>query len=220
MPSKKLDAETGLTELQEGFCQQFLVDLQPKAAAVRAGYSPKVASVKAHHMLKTEKILKRISYLKALRMRRLTLSQDDVLRSWAEIGMFDIRELYHSDGRMKKPHELSASAAQVVSGMKVKQSKVRTYRSDTENEDGEEVEEFDVHIEEVVEYKTNDKHTALTNMAKHLGMLNDTVEHDLAKEFKELLGSLNPTMGPESAREKDITPSHEGPNLLPAPSGE
>ena len=218
MPGAKLDPQTKLTELQEEFCQQYLVDLKPKAAAIRAGYSPKVAAVKAHHMLREEKILKRIAYLKSLRSRRLALSQDDVLRSWAEIGTFDIRELYHEDGRMKKPHELSAVAGQVVSGMKVKQSKVRTYRSTEENEDGEEVEEFDVHIQEVVEYKTNDKHTALTNMAKHLGMLNDTMEHDLSKSFRELLGSLNPTMGPESA--KDITPDAAGPDLLPAPIDE
>lgn len=211
---RKLDPVTRLTELQEEFCQQYLIDLKGKAAALRAGYSKKTAAVKAHLMLKDEKIQDRIADIKRQRMRRIGLSQDDVLRSWYEMGTFDIRELYHEDGRMKQPHELSAVAAQVVSGMKVKQSRVRTYREDHE-ENGEDVTDVTVQINEVVEYKMYDKHTALTNMAKHLGMLSDNGVEDLAKAFQELIGGLAPTMGPESAREKDITPNAD---LLPAPN--
>lgn len=192
---------SGLTELQEEFCQQFIVDLDGKAAAIRAGYSEVTAAVKACKMLKMSKIQDRIAVLKRSRMRRLGLAQEEVLSAWAEIGLFDIRELYHEDGRMKLPHELSARAAQVVAGVKVRQRKILTRNVEDEGED----EVLETQVEEVVEYKLNDKHTALTNAAKHLGLLKDTVEHDFTKTFKDLLDNLNPTMGPPG--EKDVTDS-------------
>lgn len=201
--AKKIAA--GLTPLQEEFCRQYVIDCKGGAAALRAGYSEKSAHISACNMLKDPKIQDRIAVLKQQHLARLGLTETDVAAMWANIAMFDIRELYHEDGRMKLPHELSATAGQVVNNAKVKQTKVRTYRT---GEEGDEV--VEVHIDEVVEYKTEDKMSALNSAARYLGMMSDTLEHDLSKSFKELLGSLSPTIGPESA--KDVTP---GATLLP-----
>lgn len=190
MAKRKLPS--GLTENQEEFCQQFIIDLDAAKAAKRAEYAhPQVAGCK---LMKIEKVQKRIMELKRDRMHRTMISQDEVLIQWADIGLFDIRELYHEDGRMKLPHELSATAAQVVASAKVKQVKKRTYHSGDEDD-----EVTEVYIDEVVEYKLNDKHTALTNLAKHLGILDkDDAVGELTKSFTEIMDRLAPTVGPTS----------------------
>lgn len=190
--AKKNRLPNGLTQSQEEFCQQFIIDLDAAAAAKRAEYAvPAVAGCK---LLKVEKVQKRIMELKRSRMHRTMVTQDEVLIQWADIGLFDIRELYHEDGRMKLPHELSAVAAQVVASAKVKQVKKRTYHSGDEDD-----EVTEVYVDEVVEYKLNDKHTALTNMAKHLGLLDkEDAVGELTKSFTEIMDRLAPTVGPTS----------------------
>lgn len=141
----------GLTERQEAFCQFYIIELDGQKASIMAGYSKKGAIQRGYKLLRTEPVQNRIRELKAARMRRTMITQDEVLVQWADIGCFDIRELYHEDGRMKLPQELSATAAQVVASAKVKQTKVRRYATGDE-----EAEEVEIHIDEVVEYKLNE----------------------------------------------------------------
>ncbi len=193
MPNKKR-LPHGLTAQQEEFCQQYLVDLDGPAACVRADYAAGSKASTAYKMLQMEKIQTRIMQLKRDRMHRTMVTQDEVLIQWADIGLFDIRQLYHEDGRMKLPHELSATAAQVVASAKVKQVKKRTYSSGDEDN-----EVTEVYIDEIVEYKLNDKHTALTNLAKHLGLLDkEDPVGELTKTFTEIMDRLAPTVGPTS----------------------
>ena len=64
-----------LTPKQERFCEEYLVDLAPRAAAARAGLSPGTGSQLMAH----PKVLARIEELKAARSARVNLKADDVL---------------------------------------------------------------------------------------------------------------------------------------------
>lgn len=161
---------------QELFCQEYLKDYDAVNACRRAGYSEAKARKKAYLNLRNETILNRINELNKQRFRRLAMDADDVLREWAMIGTFDIRELFNENGTMKAPHELSDVAAQVVSGLKIKKTQLGGIEK-TE-----------------VEYKLNDKHTALTNVAKKLNMFDR--EDGEVGTLGGLIDRLDSTVGP------------------------
>lgn len=54
-----------LTDKQEMFCREYLVDLNATQAAIRAGYSDKTARSQANRMLTNVDIEKRIQELKS-----------------------------------------------------------------------------------------------------------------------------------------------------------
>lgn len=199
--------EQGLTELQERFCQEFIIDLKGKASAMRAGYSEKTAAVKACRMLRQKKIQDRIAHLKNMRMRQTGMTQKEVLREWAVIGTFNAKELFTPEGKPKLPSEWSDEIGHAVSGFKVKRINRRVYKV---NEDTPEEEEV-TYIEDVIEVKLNDKHTALNNMAKHLNMYREDNEGKGLKTVTEILEHLKPTVGPPG--ENDA--AGNGVSLLP-----
>lgn len=68
-----------LTEKQEAFCREYLVDLNGTQAAIRAGYAESGASVEASRMLGIPKIQEYVSVLREQRNKRIDVSQDYVL---------------------------------------------------------------------------------------------------------------------------------------------
>lgn len=82
-----------LTNKQELFCQEFLVDRNAARAAIRAGYSKKTAYSVASENLTKPDIRSRIDELDAERATRLKLKQDDVLQRLWDIATADVTEL-------------------------------------------------------------------------------------------------------------------------------
>lgn len=64
---------------QERFCQEYLIDLNGKAAAIRAGYSAKCADNTAYKLLNKPGIMARIRELLAMRSVRTGIDQDWVI---------------------------------------------------------------------------------------------------------------------------------------------
>ncbi len=73
-----------LTDKQEVFCQEYLIDLNGTKALIRAGYSEKGAKSSASKLLAKGNVKKRINELKAGRTERTKL---DLLRGLSVIGM-------------------------------------------------------------------------------------------------------------------------------------
>lgn len=69
-----------LTDKQELFCHEYLVDLNATQAAVRAGYSEKTAQEQASRLLSNVMVQCRIAQLKAERNERVQINADYVLR--------------------------------------------------------------------------------------------------------------------------------------------
>jgi phage terminase small subunit len=80
MPKK-----ANLTEKQERFCREYLIDLNGSAAAIRAGYSQNGASVQATRLLGIAKVKAKITELLAESKKRVDLRLDDVLRELKKI---------------------------------------------------------------------------------------------------------------------------------------
>lgn len=83
-PSKEPKTKK-LTELQERFCQEYLVDLNATGAARRAGYKAKRLDQAAYEVLRKPEIEARIAQLQLERGRRTRITQDYVLENLEEV---------------------------------------------------------------------------------------------------------------------------------------
>ncbi|EPY9203323.1 terminase small subunit [Morganella morganii] len=90
-----------LTDKQEMFCREYLVDLNATQAAIRAGYSDKTARSQANRMLTNVDIEKRIQELKSERGERLAIDADYVLQRLVEIDQMDVADILLSNGEIK-----------------------------------------------------------------------------------------------------------------------
>jgi phage terminase small subunit len=71
---------------QQRFVQEYLVDLNGKQAAIRAGYSAKTAEQSASRLLRSVKVKTAVEEAKAARAERLKMKADEVLTLIAMIA--------------------------------------------------------------------------------------------------------------------------------------
>lgn len=75
-----------LTEMQRKFCDEYLIDLNAKQAAIRAGYSERTAQEQASRLLSNVKVQDYLKKRKEDRIERTEITQDFVLRELYEIA--------------------------------------------------------------------------------------------------------------------------------------
>ncbi len=90
-----------LTDKQEMFCREYLIDLNATQAAIRAGYSEKTANRTASENLSKPDIQIRISELMKERSDRLQIDADYVLNRLVEIDQMDVLDILLSNGEIK-----------------------------------------------------------------------------------------------------------------------
>ncbi|VTP12686.1 Terminase small subunit [Phytobacter ursingii] len=90
-----------LTDKQEMFCREYLIDLNATQAAIRAGYSEKTANEQGAQNLAKVSIRERISELKAQRNDRIDIDADYVLRRLTEIDQMDVIDILNEVGDLK-----------------------------------------------------------------------------------------------------------------------
>jgi hypothetical protein len=88
----------GLNEKQMRFCEEYIVDLNPKAAAIRAGYSAQTANDTARKILDSVPGKRYIAHLKVERAKKLEVSQERIVEELARICYADHRTFYDKDG--------------------------------------------------------------------------------------------------------------------------
>lgn len=147
-----------LTEKQKIFCEEYVIDFNGTQAAIRAGYSKKTSNVTSSENLAKPYIQSYIQKLIKDREKRTEINADMVVKELAKIAFFDIRKIFHQDGRLVNPRDLDDDTARVISGIKVRDVK-----------NGED-------IETIIEYKLNDKFKSLESLGKHLGMFDKTIK--------------------------------------------
>ena len=91
-----------LTDKQEKFCLQYIVDLNGTQAAIRAGYSKKTADVIATQNLVKLSIKKRIDELKEKAAKEAGVSIQDVLDGFKTIAFGKISK------NLNNKHKISA----------------------------------------------------------------------------------------------------------------
>ncbi len=86
-----------LTDKQEMFCREYLIDLNATQAAIRAGYSAKAANVQGAQNLSKINIQNRISDLKLQRNKQINIDAAYVLNRLIEIDQMDVLDIMTDD---------------------------------------------------------------------------------------------------------------------------
>lgn len=114
-----MPAARKLTPRQEAFVREYLIDLNGKAAAIRAGYAPKQAVVQGVRLVKVCKPY--IDAELAKRAKKATLTADRVLEEISRVGLCDAAELFDEDGRLLPLREMPESVRRVVASIEVEE---------------------------------------------------------------------------------------------------
>jgi len=158
-----------LTDKQELFCKEYLIDLNATQAAIRAGYSEKTAREIARKMLTKVDIETRIQKLIEERSKRTEITSDNVLKELAKIGFADIKDFleYKTEKTKVRLDDL---------GKQIIDYKIIIDAKDSSEIDGTLVNEVSISKDGTFKFKLHDKLSALEKIGKHLKMFTDKVE--------------------------------------------
>lgn len=149
-----------MTEKQQRFIDEYLIDLNATQAAIRAGYSVKTAKDIGCQNLAKLNIQQAISEKMAERSKRTGVNQDRIVLELAKIAFVNAVDVIDSDDATIKAGATADDTAAIQS-VKVKMIPTK---------EGEGVER---------EIRLNDKLKALELLGKHLGMWNDKLDVNL-----------------------------------------
>ena len=82
-----------LTDKQQRFVEEYMVDLNATQAAIRAGYSLETAEQIGYQLLQKTSVLKAISQARQAQQARTAITADKVLMEIANVALADAREL-------------------------------------------------------------------------------------------------------------------------------
>ncbi|EOG3907612.1 terminase small subunit [Salmonella enterica] len=108
-----------LTDKQEMFCREYLVDLNATQAAIRAGYSDKTAQEQSSRLLSNVMVQNRISVLKSERNEKVGVDAAYVLRRLTEIDQMDVLDVLLANGELKPVKDWPKVWRTTLSGMDV-----------------------------------------------------------------------------------------------------
>lgn len=149
-----------LTDKQQRFVDEYLIDLNATQAAIRAGYSVKTANEQGSQNLAKLSIQQVIAERMAERSRRTGVNQDRVVLELAKIAFVKMTDIVDSEGNIKG--DAAEDDLACIESVKYK-------HSDT-----------DTGYSEEREVKIASKLKALELLGKHLGMWNDKVDLNVA----------------------------------------
>ena len=136
-----------LSPKQTRFVQEYLIDLNGKRAAIRAGYASRSAEVQASRMLRNAKVQKALEAAMQARSRRTEVSSDQVLEELAKIAFANFRDYWPKEGETLDLHRLDRDRTAAIEELTV----VETVRGDV--------------LHRRTRLKMHDKLAALTNLA-------------------------------------------------------
>lgn len=108
-----------LTDKQEMFCREYLIDLNATQAAIRAGYSAKTANRTASENMSKPDVQSRIAELKAQRNDLVGINSTYVLNRLVEIDQMDVLDILTSTGELKSVAEWPKVWRTTLSGLEV-----------------------------------------------------------------------------------------------------
>lgn len=106
-----------LTDKQEMFCREYLIDLNATQAAIRAGYSVKTANRTASENLSKPDIQNRIAELKSKRNDKVGIDAAYVLQRLVEIDQMDVADILRPDMSFKPIPEWPESWRRYISSV-------------------------------------------------------------------------------------------------------
>ena len=156
-----MTSDARLTPKQARFVAEYLVDLNGKQAAVRAGYSRATAEQQASRLLRNAQVRAAIDAEQTARLGRLKIDADEVMRLNAEISRFDPAVLQDEAGNYKPLKDLPPEARRCI-------KRIRVHKRNLAAGDGQ--------TDLVIDYDFYDKHPAIDRDYKRNGLVKDRVE--------------------------------------------
>ena len=141
-----------LTEKRKRFVIEYLKDFNAKQAAIRAGYSPKVATVEGSRLLRFANVRAAIDRKKTKITEAADVTVEKIVKEAALIAFSDLSQFLANAEQIKDPSEWPEEVRRGVQSFKV----VKTAAGDVRTE-----------------IKTWDKTAMLEFLGKYLGMLKD-----------------------------------------------
>ncbi|EOI5812162.1 terminase small subunit [Cronobacter sakazakii] len=120
-----------LTDKQEMFCREYLIDLNATQAAIRAGYSVKTANRTASENLSKPDIQNRIAELKNKRNEDVGINAAYVLQRLVEIDQMDVADILNDDGTLKAVSQWPKCWRITLQGIDIS-STIRNFDEETE----------------------------------------------------------------------------------------
>lgn len=168
-----------LSEKQQRFVEEYLIDLNATQAAIRAGYKKsEYTDTNANKLLENTRIKEAIDKAMAERSKRTGINQDRVIEELAKLAFVNAADVIDVDTATilpdAKPEDLAC-----IQSVKVK----RTTKGENSIEERE--------------VKFYDKKDSLVQLGKHLGMFKEKVEVEADMEL-----NINIDYGDEDDEEK------------------
>jgi phage terminase small subunit len=119
------EAHLRLRHRHHRFVEEYLIDLHPRLAALRAGWPPKSADGQARKLLRCPEIVAALADAMAARAARTDITADRVLQEYARLAFADMRELadWHPDGaRLREADALTDDAAAAIAQLVAKET--------------------------------------------------------------------------------------------------
>lgn len=155
-----------LNDRQQRFAEEYLVDLNGRRAAIRAGYASNSAEVQASQLLRNPKVAAEVDRLMAERAGRVRISQDHVVLELIPLvmsNMADYAEATEGGAARLKLGELDRRGWGAIHEITVE-----------ETTEGKGEAAVDVRKTKI---KLYDKRAAAELLGRHLGMWIDKLEH-------------------------------------------
>ncbi|MEM7173283.1 MAG: terminase small subunit [Pseudomonadota bacterium] len=149
-----------MTPRQRRFVEEYMIDLNGKQAALRAGYAPSAAKNRSYILLRQPEIAAAVAEAMMERSRRTGITADKVLNEYARLAFSDLRQVtdWGPDGVLPKAaKDLNPDQARAIA--EVTETKSKTGGG-------------------TVRVKLHDKKGALDALARHLGLFTDKPDPD------------------------------------------
>lgn len=171
-----------MTPKQERFIAEYRKDLNATQAAIRAGYSAKVAKTLGHKLVTNGDIAKVLASETKIALDEAKLTAVRTLEAIRRPMIADVRKLFTAEGRLKPITELDDDEAALIAGFEV-------IVKNAEAGDG--------HTDTVHKIKIVDRARYVEMAAKHFKLLTDVTEH---KGQIEVLNRLDKGRARNAAR--------------------
>lgn len=160
-----------LTEKQERFCREFVIDCNAKQAAIRAKYSEKTAEVQGSVLLRNPKVSKRIAELQKIVSDKLDITKEKIVKEYAKLAFTNSEEIF--DWKLQEVDILKADGS--VGKETVARPFLKKYEDMGDNAKAaiSEIRETN----QGIAIKMHDKKAALDSLSKVLGFWTDKHEH-------------------------------------------
>jgi len=162
----KITEDTPLLAIERRFCDEYLIDLNQRQAAIRAGYSPRSAAQTSTGLRKQANVSAYIARRLAEQSARTGIESERILREAARIAFANITDLADDEGRVNLAASREDTAA--ISSIKYKRS---SFGEDQETEERE--------------IKLTDKNKALDLLMKY-GRVSAEFERKMKVEEEKL----------------------------------